>query len=97
VHATFPARGASDGRVLVDDGQFVPVGGDGHVLDGDHADDGEEGDARLPALRAAADVVVEDVAAKRHFDLVRGAVAVKFPAGEVRGAFRDTVVDEGVE
>lgn len=75
VHAALLARVALDGGVLVDDGQLVAVGDDGDLVARQYADEREDGAAGLPALGAAAEVVVEDVGAELDADFVGGAVA----------------------
>jgi hypothetical protein len=97
MHAAVPARVALDRGRGVDNVQFVRVGGDGERGGGEDADDGEQGAGGLPALGAAAGVVVGDVAGEGDLDFVAGAVAVEFSPGEVGRAFGDAVVDEGVD
>lgn len=97
VHAAVLAGVALDGGGLVDDGQLGPVGGHGELVAGHDGNHGEERAGGLPALGAAAGVVVEDVGGERHFDGGGAALAVQLAAGEVGAALGEAVVDEGVE
>lgn len=93
VHTALFACVSLDGRLFVDDMEFLAVGGHRKLVDRDDANDGEESACRLPALRAAACMVVEDVAGECNFNLVLGAVAVQLPAREIRVALRYAVVN----
>ena len=53
-----PCRHALDRRLRIDDGELVPVRFHAELVARDHRDLGEQRPFRLPALRAAADVVV---------------------------------------
>jgi len=77
--------------------QFRFVCGDGKIGDRDDADDGEERAGWLPAFRAAADVVMEDVRGEGCFDFIAGTVAVELSTGEGGAPFENTIVDDGVE
>ena len=94
--AAFLAGIALDGGRFVDDVEFIAVGSYRDGILGDHANDREESAFGLPAFRAATGVVVRDVAGKGDFDLPGGAMAVELAALEVGIAFRDAVVDGGV-
>lgn len=88
---------ALDGGAGVEDVQFLRVGSHFDVVDGHDGDDGEERAFGLPALRAAAGVVVEDVAGDGYFYFVAGAVALEGSSREVGCAFSDAIVDQGVD
>jgi len=94
--AAFLTGIALDGGRFVDDVEFIAVGSYRDGILGDHADDREEGTFGLPAFRAATGVVVCDVAGKGDFDLPGGAMAVELAALEAGVAFRDAVIDGGV-
>jgi hypothetical protein len=95
--STFLAGVTLDGSFGVNDGQFVLVGCDFDVLDGNDANDGEESAGWLPALGAATGVVVENVAGDSYLHFVAWAMAVQFPASEVWTAFGETFVDQWVK
>lgn len=97
VDAAVLAGIAQDGGLLVDDGKLGLVGGHGDGVPGHHSDHGEKGALGLPALGAAAGVVVCDIAAQSDLDLVGGAVAVELTTGEAAGAGSDAVVDKRVQ
>lgn len=97
VDAAVTAGVALDDGGGVDDLELVLVGGHGDVLAGEDADDGEEGAGGLPALGAAAGVVVGDVALEVDGDFVGRALALEGAAGEVGVASGQPVVDEGVD
>jgi len=88
-----------DRGVFVEDVKLVGVGCHFEIRDWDDGDDGEEGASWFPALRAATGVVVEDIARNSDFYLLclLWAVTVQFSTGEVRVAFCDAVVDQGME
>lgn len=97
VHAAFFARVALNCGVGVDDVEFGSVLDDFEVVDWDDSDNGEEGSLGLPALGAAAGVVVGDVAGDLDFDLVGCAVALQRAAIEACAALGQAIVDSGVE
>jgi hypothetical protein len=63
---------ALDRRVGIDDLQLLFVGGDLDLVARDDGDLREQGAFRLPALAAAAGMVVRGLRADRHFDLSEG-------------------------
>lgn len=97
VDAAVAAGVSLDGGALVDDLELVAVGGDGELVLGDDGDDGEEGALGLPALGAAAGVVVEDVAGEGHLDGLALAVAAEPAPLEGGAALGEAVVDGGVD
>lgn len=97
VHAAFFARVTLNCGVGVDDVEFGSVLDDFEVVDWDDSDNGEEGSLGLPALGAAAGVVVGDVAGDLDFDLVGCTVALQRAAIEACAALGQAIVDSGVE
>lgn len=97
VHTTVLAGVAEDGGILVDDGQLIAVLGDFDLVIWDNGDDGEEGTSWLPALGAAASMLVQDVALQLDFDGVTLAVAFEGASGEVGVSFGEAVVDGRVQ
>ena len=83
MYSTFFAGVTLDGSFGVSDGQFVLVGCDLDVLDGNDANDGEESAGWLPALGAATGMVMENVAGDSYLHFLAGAMAVQLPASEV--------------
>lgn len=88
---------ALDHSRRIDDGELRRVGLNAEVVARDHADNGEQGPAGLPALAAATGVVVGDVAFQCDNDLVGWAVAAQSTTWEVRVAPSDAVIDQRVK
>jgi len=80
---TFPARMPLDDSSRIDDCKLRLVRPDGQIVAGNDTDDGEESSGGLPALGAAAGMIVGDVALKAHHNLVRGTATVQSTAGEI--------------
>lgn len=97
VHPAALAGISLDGGGRVNDGQLLCVFGDGDGVAGNNADDGEQRTGGLPALGAAAGVVVSDVAGQLNNDLIGRAFAVEVTTGEVGVTFGDAVVQERVK
>src|SRR5690348_8594472 len=101
--ATVHVRAASlagvtlDHRGGIDDLELVAVLEHGDVLTRHHRDDREGRALRLPALGAAAGVVVRDVALDADLDRVVRAFADQRAAGKAAAALFDAVVDRGME
>src|SRR4030095_4891706 len=92
VYAAAVAGMALDRGAAIDHGELLAVGGHAYVVlrhDGDH---GEHRARRLPALGAAAGVVVSDVALDGDGDGIRGAVAAERAALEFLVAGLDALV-----
>ena len=85
VHPATLAGIALDGGARIDDGEFVAVLGHRQVGARHHGDDGECRAGRLPALRAAAGMVVGDLPLDRDFHRRLRASAHQRAAGEIRG------------
>jgi glutathione S-transferase len=68
VHAAAAARVALDRRIRIDDLELLRIGADAQVVAADHRDLHEGRARRLPALRAATDVVVRRVALETDGD-----------------------------
>ena len=83
--------------VCVDHAELVGVGGHLDGVFGDDSDDGEERARGLPALGAAAGVVVGDVALEVYDNFVLGAAAVEVTARELGVALGHAFVDGRVE
>src|SRR5262249_992692 len=81
----------------IDDLQLVAILEHRHVLTGHHRDDRECCASRLPALGAAAGMVVGDVALDADLDRLVLAFADDGPAGENAGAFLYATVDGWME
>ena len=97
VHATLGARIALDCCLLVDDLQLVLVGRHRQLVARDHAYDRECRTFRLPALGAAAGVVVGDLRVDLDLHLVTGAPAFEGPARESRGPLGNAFVHGGMD
>lgn len=97
VDSAFAACMSQNDGFGIDDLKLRPVLLDGHVVAGNDADNGEERAGRLPALRAAACVVVGNVALETDDDFIRGAATKQIASREVRVPFGDTIVDERVD
>jgi hypothetical protein len=79
--------------IRIDDLELVAIRGDGEILarhDGDH---GESRACRLPALRAAANVIMRGVASDADRYGVGVALTFERSAGEIRLPLFDTVID----
>src|SRR5262245_25121614 len=81
----------------IDDLQLVAVLEHRHVLTGHNRDDRERRAGRLPALGAAAGVVVGDVAVDADLDRLVLAFADEGTAGEIAGALLHAAVDGWME
>lgn len=77
VHATLLAGMALNGGGLVDHGELGLVGGHRELVLGNDAHDTEKGALGLPALGAAAGMVVQDVGAEGDFDGRAAAVTLQ--------------------
>lgn len=97
VDTTVTAGVSLNGSALVDDGEFVSVGGDLDLVAGDDGDDREESTLRLPAFGAAAGVVVSDLTAEGDLNGVGRALASELATRETGRALGDALVDAGVE
>src|SRR6266852_148675 len=97
VHAATAARVSLDGRVRVDDLQLVPICGHAELVARDDRDLREQCAGRLPALRAAASVVMSALARDRYGDLLVGTFAIQRAASEVWSRGRNAIVDRGVD
>src|SRR5512144_1389244 len=92
VYAAVPAGvPLYDGR-RVDDLQFLLVGRHLDVVARNDRDDREQRAFRFPALRAAARVVVRDVALDRHLDRSRLAAATQRAARKVLSTLAQPLV-----
>src|SRR5690606_21053702 len=76
---------------------LVAVGRDLDLVAWQHSYHAEGRPIGLPALSAAADVIVDGVGGERHLDLVAVAVAIKLAAGEACGTGRDAAVYGGMD
>src|SRR5688572_7998146 len=83
---------ALDGGAGVDDVELLPVGRDAQVVPGDHGHDGEQRTGGLPALGAAAGMVVRDVALDADGHRLAGAVTGERAALELLVARLDALV-----
>lgn len=97
MRATVLAGVAEDGGILVHDSELVAVLGHFDLVVGDDGDDGEESACWLPALGAAASMLVQDVALQFDFDGVSLAEAFESAAREIGVALGKTVVDQRVQ
>lgn len=97
VHTALCTGVALDRRALIDDLQLVPVGSHLNLVPGDDTNDGKEGAGWLPALRAAARVVVRHIAPQGYLDGLTLAVTVELATGKRGVARRDAIVDGRVE
>lgn len=97
VNTAVAASVSLDSSALVDDGELVGVGSNLELVAGDDSDDGEESTLRLPALGAAAGVVVGDLTAECDLNRVGGALASELATREAGRALGDALVDAGVE
>jgi hypothetical protein len=93
MHAAGLAGVALDGGVGIDDLELVAVGRDRKVVARRDRHDGEQRAFGLPALGAAACMVMGGLALDRHRDLVVRTLAVEGAAREVRGSGLDALVD----
>ena len=92
VHAAVLAGMALDGRLGIDDRQLVGVRDDLQPLARHDCHLREKGALRLPALGAAAHMVVRGLPRDLHFHLVVRALAPKRAAGEVLRRRLDSIV-----
>src|SRR5579871_531100 len=88
---------ALDDRGGIDDLQLVAILQHGHVLPRHDGDDGEGRALRLPALGAAAGMVMGDVALDADLDRMVGAFADQGPSREGAGAFFHAVINRWVD
>src|SRR5437867_13239354 len=93
MHAAILARVALDGRVRVYNLQFVLICSHAEVVARHDRDLREQGPARLPALRAAADVAMGALTLDRYGNLVVGTFAIQRAAGEVWRRGSDATID----
>jgi hypothetical protein len=84
---------ALDGRVRIDNGEFVFVGGHSEFVARYDRDLGKQGAGRLPAFGAAADVVVGALAVDRDGDFLVGTVTEQGAAREVCRCGFDSLID----
>jgi hypothetical protein len=76
MHVAFSACVPLDHSICIDDGKLRFVCLDAQIVTGNDTDDGEERSGGFPAFRAAAGMVVSDVALETDNDLVGGAATV---------------------
>src|SRR5687767_2009123 len=87
-----------DHRVGIDDLELDLVGRDAEVVPGNRRDNREQRACGLPALGAAAGVVVVRLALDRNGDLPVGTSALKRAAGEIGGrSGTESLVDRGMD
>jgi hypothetical protein len=97
VDSAFAACLSQNDGCGIDDLKLRFVCLDSQVVAGNNADHGEERAGGLPALRAAACMVVGNVALETDDDFIRGAATKQIASREVRVPFGDTIVDERVD
>jgi len=85
-----------NGSAAVEYVKFVSIGGDRHIVTGNHTNNTENGAGRSPALGAAAGVVVQDVRAELNLDRLRTAVAAESATVEIGRAFLKTAIEKRV-
>ncbi|MNE48738.1 hypothetical protein D3C80_1432220 [compost metagenome] len=96
VHAALAAGVPLNGRLGVDHRQFLGMLGDPELVARHHCDQGEQRALGLPALGAAAGVIVGRLRGNLHPHGVLGAAADEGAAGEILGTRLDAVVDRRV-
>src|SRR6185312_3285220 len=84
---------ALDRCARVDDLELLLIGGDFHIVTARHRDLREDNSLRLPALGAAADVVVCDIPLDADGHRRGGAFAGERAAGEIGRAGLDAAID----
>jgi hypothetical protein len=84
---------ALDRRRGIDDLKLVGIGGDLEIVARHHRDHRKQRALRLPALGAAADMIVGGIAFDPDLDRIAGAFAMKRPAGEISITGLDAVID----
>ena len=97
MNTTVSAGMSLNSGALVNDVELVLVGSHLELVLGDNTNDGEEGALGLPALGAAAGVVVGNIARKDNLNRVALAVASTLAAFEIVAALGEAVVDRGVK
>jgi hypothetical protein len=93
VHAAFDASVALDEGGAVDNLEFVAIFDDLDMVVRRHGDNRKYGARRLPALGAAASVVMGDIALDGDLDGIVGAFAGQCAAGKIGATRLYAVID----
>jgi hypothetical protein len=93
MHAAILAGMTLNGRLLVDDLQFVGILGDGDIVTRDDGDLRHGGTRRLPAFAAAANVIMGSLALQGHDHGIAGAFAGQGATGKILGTLLDALID----
>lgn len=91
------ARVTQDRGVVIKNDQLVLVGFDLDVLDGNDADNCEEGSVWFVALGTSACMVVKNVAGDRNLHFLGCAETPQGSTGKIPSSLRDAIINEGME
>ena len=93
VHAAVLAGMALNGGRSIDDSKLVPVGGDRELVPRYDRDHGKKRAFRLPAFRAAANVIIRALACDAHLHRILPAPARQRAACKIWRDGSDAVID----